>query len=53
MGPIVYPGPGYTRAPTWNPQVRGKARGFGFNAATGRFEDLVAAGVVDPAKAAP
>jgi len=31
-------------------QVRGKPLGFGYNAATRVFEDLTAAGVVDPAK---
>jgi len=31
-------------------QVRGKPMGFGYNAATKTFEDLIAAGVVDPAK---
>jgi len=31
-------------------QVRAGEGGFGFNAATGKYEDLVAAGVIDPAK---
>ncbi|MFP4554499.1 MAG: chaperonin GroEL [Actinomycetota bacterium] len=31
-------------------QVRGKEGNEGFNAATGKYEDLVAAGVIDPAK---
>ncbi len=31
-------------------QVRSGEGGFGFNAATGKYEDLVAAGVIDPAK---
>jgi chaperonin GroEL len=30
-------------------KVRGKGGGFGFNALTGEYEDLVAAGVIDPA----
>jgi chaperonin GroEL len=30
--------------------VRGGAGGYGFNAATGNFEDLYAAGVIDPTK---
>jgi chaperonin GroEL len=30
-------------------KVRGKGDGFGFNALTGEYEDLVAAGVIDPA----
>jgi chaperonin GroEL len=31
-------------------QVRGGAGNFGFNAATGKYEDLMTAGVIDPAK---
>jgi chaperonin GroEL len=31
-------------------QVRGGTGSFGFNAATGKYEDLMAAGVIDPAK---
>jgi chaperonin GroEL len=30
-------------------KVRGQGGGFGFNALTGEYEDLVAAGVIDPA----
>jgi chaperonin GroEL len=31
-------------------QVRAGEGSFGFNAATGKYEDLVASGVIDPAK---
>ena len=31
-------------------QVRAGEGGFGFNAATGQYEDLIASGVIDPAK---
>uniref|UniRef100_I2PWE5 Chaperonin GroEL n=1 Tax=Desulfovibrio sp. U5L TaxID=596152 RepID=I2PWE5_9BACT len=31
-------------------KVRDGAEGFGFNAATGQYEDLIAAGVIDPKK---
>jgi chaperonin GroEL len=31
-------------------RVRGDGEGFGFNAATGKYEDLLKAGIIDPAK---
>ena len=31
-------------------KVKESAEGIGFNAATGEFEDMVAAGIVDPVK---
>jgi chaperonin GroEL len=33
-------------------KVKSQANGAGYNAATGQFEDLVAAGIVDPTKVA-
>ena len=39
-----------TTATSWSPRWASWSRQHGFNAATGEYEDLLAAGVIDPVK---